>query len=66
MAIKTLFICFLQDSEESDGSTQHPYAMNNELACLVHKTNNFEKKMKTNSKHTHAHTYEYELFQLFN
>ncbi|CAF4609880.1 unnamed protein product [Rotaria sp. Silwood1] len=44
MAIKTLFICFLQDLDENDGSIQHPYVMNNELLCLVHKTNIIEKK----------------------
>jgi choline transporter-like protein 2/4/5 len=44
MAIKTLFICFLQDLDENDGSIQHPYVMNNELLCLVHKTNIVEKK----------------------
>jgi choline transporter-like protein 2/4/5 len=44
MAIKTLFISFLQDLDENDGSIQHPYAMNNELLRLVHKTNIVEKK----------------------
>jgi choline transporter-like protein 2/4/5 len=44
MAIKTLFVCFLQDLDENDGSIEHPYAMNNELLRLVHKTNMVEKK----------------------
>ncbi|CAF1590400.1 unnamed protein product [Rotaria magnacalcarata] len=44
MAIKTLFVCFLQDLDENDGSIQHPYVMNNELLRLVHKTNIVEKK----------------------
>lgn len=44
MAIKTIFVCFLQDLDENDGSIQHPYVMNNELLCLVHKTNIVEKK----------------------
>ena len=44
MAIKSLFICFLQDLEENDGSIQRPYVMNNELLRLVHKTNIVEKK----------------------
>lgn len=44
MAIKTLFLCFLQDLDENDGSIQHPYVMNNELLRLVHKTNIVEKK----------------------
>ncbi|CAF3165816.1 unnamed protein product [Rotaria sp. Silwood2] len=44
MAIKTLFVCFLQDLDENDGSIQHPYVMNNELLSLVHKTNIVEKK----------------------
>ena len=44
MAIKTLFICFLQDLDENDGSIERPYMMNNELLHLVHKTNDVEKK----------------------
>jgi choline transporter-like protein 2/4/5 len=44
MAIKTLFLCFLQDLDENDGSIQHPYVMNNELLRLVHKTNIVEKE----------------------
>ena len=44
MAIKTLFICFLQDLDENDGSIQRPYIMNNELLRLVQKTNSVEKK----------------------
>jgi len=44
MAIKTLFICFLQDLDENDGSIQHPYVMNNQLLRLVHKTNIVEKE----------------------
>lgn len=44
MAIKTIFVCFLQDLDENDGSIQHPYVMNNELLSLVHKTNIVEKK----------------------
>lgn len=46
MAIKTLFVCFLEDLDENDGSIEHPYAMNNELLRLVQKTNQqVEKKM---------------------
>ena len=44
MAIKTLFVCFLEDLDENDGSIEHSYAMNNELLRLVHKTNQVEKK----------------------
>ena len=44
MAIKTLFICFLQDLDENDGSIQRPYVMNNELLHLVQKINVVEKK----------------------
>lgn len=45
MAIKTLFVCFLEDLDENDGSIEHPYAMNNELLRLVQKTNQqVEKK----------------------
>jgi len=38
MAVKTLFVCFLEDLDENDGSIQHPYVMNNELLRLVQKT----------------------------
>jgi choline transporter-like protein 2/4/5 len=44
MAIKTLFVCFLQDLDENDGSIERPYTMNNELLRLVHKTNKVESK----------------------
>ena len=44
MAIKSLFICFLEDLDENDGSIEHPYVMNNELLRLVHKTNIVEKE----------------------
>ena len=44
MAIKTIFVCFLEDLEDNDGSTQRPYVMNQELLRLVHKTNAIEKK----------------------
>jgi choline transporter-like protein 2/4/5 len=44
MAIKTLFVCFVEDLDENDGSIEHPYAMNKELLRLVHKTNMVERK----------------------
>ncbi|CAF1177067.1 unnamed protein product [Adineta steineri] len=44
MAIKTLFICFLEDLDENDGSIQRPYMMNNELLSLLHKTNTIKEK----------------------
>ncbi|CAF1620911.1 unnamed protein product [Adineta ricciae] len=39
MAIKTFFLCFLEDFDENDGFISCPYVMNNELLRLVHKTN---------------------------
>ncbi|CAF0859236.1 unnamed protein product [Adineta ricciae] len=39
MAIKTFFLCFLEDFDENDGLISCPYVMNNELLRLVHKTN---------------------------
>jgi choline transporter-like protein 2/4/5 len=53
MAIKTLFVCFLQDLDENDGSIQRPYVMNNELLRLVHKTNNVEKNENKQQTDTH-------------
>jgi solute carrier family 44 (choline transporter-like protein), member 2/4/5 len=44
MAIKTFFMCFLQDLDENDGSIERPYVMNDELLRFVHKTNAIEKK----------------------
>jgi choline transporter-like protein 2/4/5 len=53
MAIKTLFVCFLQVLDENDGSIQRPYVMNNELLRLVHKTNNVEKNENKQQTDTH-------------
>lgn len=38
MAIRSIFVCFLEDLYENDGTEERPYAMNNELLNLVQKT----------------------------
>ncbi|UJR09919.1 hypothetical protein I4U23_014140 [Adineta vaga] len=40
MAIKTFFLCFLEDFNENDGSISSSSVMNNEFLRLVHKTKN--------------------------
>jgi len=39
MAVDTLFLCFLEDSERNDGSRQKPYYMSRELMKILHKKN---------------------------
>ncbi|EDV27594.1 uncharacterized protein TRIADDRAFT_53446 [Trichoplax adhaerens] len=39
MAVDTLFLCFLEDLERNDGSTEKPYFMSKDLKRIVHKEN---------------------------
>ncbi|OAF67812.1 Choline transporter-like protein 2 [Intoshia linei] len=44
MGVDTLFLCFLEDLERHDGSTEKPYYMSVELMDIVGKKNKPEKK----------------------
>jgi len=46
MAVDTLFLCFLEDSERNDGSEEKPYYMPKELMGILGKKN----KIKTTEK----------------
>jgi len=37
MAVDTIFLCFLEDSEINDGSSDRPYYMSSELREILHK-----------------------------
>jgi choline transporter-like protein 2/4/5 len=37
VAVKTIFLCFVEDSERNDGSEERPYYMSNKLKQLLHK-----------------------------
>ncbi|XP_036048228.1 choline transporter-like protein 2 isoform X2 [Onychomys torridus] len=39
MCVDTLFLCFLEDLERNDGSTERPYFMSSTLKKLLNKTN---------------------------
>ena len=39
MAINTVFLCFLEDSERHDGSEEKPYYMNKKLKKILGKKN---------------------------
>ncbi|XP_048198192.1 choline transporter-like protein 2 isoform X3 [Perognathus longimembris pacificus] len=39
MCVDTLFLCFLEDLERNDGSTERPYYMSSTLKKLLNKTN---------------------------
>jgi len=39
MAVDTLFLCFLEDSERNDGSQEKPYFMSRELMKILRKKN---------------------------
>uniref|UniRef100_A0A2D4LPR8 Choline transporter-like protein n=2 Tax=Micrurus spixii TaxID=129469 RepID=A0A2D4LPR8_9SAUR len=39
MCVDTLFLCFLEDLERNDGSTEKPYFMSSHLRKLLKKTN---------------------------
>lgn len=39
MCVDTLFLCFLEDLERNDGSTQKPYYMSKSLMKILHKKN---------------------------
>ena len=43
MAVDTTFICFLEDSEHNDGSSEKPYYMSKALLDILGKTNKKEK-----------------------
>jgi hypothetical protein len=49
MAIDTLFICFCEDCERNDGSSQHPYFMSDDLRMLANVGNLAKGKGKSNS-----------------
>jgi len=44
MAVDTLFLCFLQDLEENNGSIEKPYYMSKDLMNILGKKNKQEKK----------------------
>ena len=39
MAVDTLFLCFLEDCERNDGSTEKPYFMSKDLMQILNKKN---------------------------
>jgi len=41
MAVDTLFLCFLEDSERNDGTPEKPYFMSKQLKRILGKHNNF-------------------------
>jgi len=44
MAIDTLFLCFLEDSEKNDGSPEKPFFMSKRLMKILGKKNKIEEK----------------------
>ncbi|CAF1609956.1 unnamed protein product [Didymodactylos carnosus] len=44
MAVKTIFICFLEDLDINDGTVERPYVMNNDLLNLIGKANALNNK----------------------
>lgn len=37
IAVKTIFLCFVEDIERNDGSEERPYYMNNKLKQILQK-----------------------------
>jgi choline transporter-like protein 2/4/5 len=46
MAIDTLFLCFLQDSEINDGSKEKPFYMSKKLMKILGKKNVCDEEKK--------------------
>lgn len=44
MAVDTLFLCFLEDCERNDGSTEKPYRMSKDLMKILEKKNKFKEE----------------------
>lgn len=43
MAVDTLFLCFLEDCERNDGSSEKPYYMSKDLMKILDKSNKFKE-----------------------
>ena len=50
MGVDTLFLCFLEDLERHDGSTEKPYYMPKSLMKILNKKNKSDKKEKKKKK----------------
>ena len=44
MAVDTLFLCFLEDCERNDGSSERPYYMSKDLMKILDKQNKFKEE----------------------
>lgn len=44
MAVDTLFLCFLEDCERNDGSSEKPYYMSKDLMKILEKKNKFKEE----------------------